>query len=173
MNTRNDTGFRTFLVGTGGVSRHTRVKLDTGTIVTAGAGEDAIGSALDTVAAGGYCSVKLFSAPGTHCLVVAGAVALNAKVYGAASGAIDDVATGAPLGTALEAATTAGQAIEIEPTTPADLIAAQAHIADASTAHDLNATFADTEAEAALNALGTKINAILSALETAGILLTA
>jgi hypothetical protein len=44
-----------------------------------------------------------------------------------------------------------------------------AHIADASTAHALNATFSDTEAEAALNALGTTINAILAALETHGI----
>lgn len=46
---------------------------------------------------------------------------------------------------------------------------AQAHIADASTAHALNATFSDTEAEAALNALGTKINAILAVLEAHGL----
>jgi ABC-type uncharacterized transport system ATPase component len=44
------------------------------------------------------------------------------------------------------------------------------HIADASVAHALNATFSDTEVEGALNALGTKINAILAALEGAGIL---
>lgn len=43
------------------------------------------------------------------------------------------------------------------------------HIADASTAHALNATFSDTEVEAALNALGTKINSILAALEGVGI----
>lgn len=43
------------------------------------------------------------------------------------------------------------------------------HITDASTAHALNSTFSDTEVEAALNALGTKINAILAALEAAGI----
>ena len=46
------------------------------------------------------------------------------------------------------------------------------HIADASVAHDLNATFSDTEVEAALNALGTKINAILAAIEGAGITAT-
>lgn len=44
-----------------------------------------------------------------------------------------------------------------------------AHIADASVAHALNATFSDTEAEAALNALGVKINSIFDALEGAGI----
>lgn len=43
-------------------------------------------------------------------------------------------------------------------------------ITDASTAHALNATFSDTEAETALNALGTKINAIIAALEAAGII---
>lgn len=50
------------------------------------------------------------------------------------------------------------------------IAAAQAlKITDASTAHALNATFSDTEVEAALDALGTKINAIIDALEGAGI----
>jgi len=42
-------------------------------------------------------------------------------------------------------------------------------IADASTAHALNATFSDTEVEAALDALGTKMNLIIAALEAYGI----
>jgi len=42
-------------------------------------------------------------------------------------------------------------------------------IADASTAHALNSTFSDTEVEAALNALGTKINALIDALEGFGV----
>lgn len=46
----------------------------------------------------------------------------------------------------------------------------QATIADASVAHALNSTFSDTEVEAALNALGVKINAILTALEAHGLL---
>lgn len=46
-----------------------------------------------------------------------------------------------------------------------------ASIADASVAHALNATFSDTEAEAALNALGAKINAILDVLDAAGLTL--
>ena len=41
----------------------------------------------------------------------------------------------------------------------------QALVADAVVAHDVNATFSDTEVEAALNALGVKINAILDILE--------
>jgi len=47
-----------------------------------------------------------------------------------------------------------------------------AHIADASTAHALNATFSDTEVEAALDALGTKLNAVIAALEAFGITAT-
>ena len=40
-----------------------------------------------------------------------------------------------------------------------------AKITDASVAHALNATFSDTEVEAALNALGVKINLLIDALE--------
>lgn len=47
---------------------------------------------------------------------------------------------------------------------------AGAAIADASVAHALNSTFSDTEAEAALNALGVKVNLIIAALEAAGII---
>ena len=44
-----------------------------------------------------------------------------------------------------------------------------AAIANASVAHALNSTFSDTEVEAALNTLGGKINSILTALRTNGI----
>lgn len=47
-----------------------------------------------------------------------------------------------------------------------------AAITDASVAHALNATFSDTEVEAALNALGGKINAVIAALEAAQIIET-
>ena len=43
-------------------------------------------------------------------------------------------------------------------------------INNASVAHALNASFSDTEVEAALNALGTKINSILAVLRTNGII---
>lgn len=46
---------------------------------------------------------------------------------------------------------------------------AVAKITDASVAHALNSTFSDTEAEAALNALGVKINLVIDALEAYGI----
>lgn len=47
------------------------------------------------------------------------------------------------------------------------------HVADASTAHALADVFDDEESEAALNALGTKLNSVIHALENAGILKTA
>lgn len=46
----------------------------------------------------------------------------------------------------------------------------QARVADASVAHALNATFSDVEVEAALNALGVKVNAILDILEAHGLM---
>lgn len=46
----------------------------------------------------------------------------------------------------------------------------QTLVADAVVAHALNATFSDTEAEAALNALGVKINAVLDILENHGLM---
>ena len=46
--------------------------------------------------------------------------------------------------------------------------AQQAHIADADTSHNLSATYSDTEVEAALDALATKINAIIAVFETFG-----
>ena len=44
------------------------------------------------------------------------------------------------------------------------------YVANASVAHALNSTFSDTEVEAALNALGTKINAIFTILKNNGLM---
>lgn len=57
--------------------------------------------------------------------------------------------------------TTAGAAVSTTGPVAADITAA-------SVAHALNSTFSDTEAEAALNALGVKINSILAVLDTYG-----
>lgn len=46
----------------------------------------------------------------------------------------------------------------------------RALVADAVVAHALNATFSNTEAQAALNALGVKVNAILDVLEEHGLM---
>ena len=46
----------------------------------------------------------------------------------------------------------------------------QSHIANASVAHTLSASYNKTEIETALNALGTKLNVILTALRAHGLL---
>ena len=51
----------------------------------------------------------------------------------------------------------------------ATAVARQDHITDDVTSHDINATFSDTEVEATLDALGTKINLILVRLENIGV----
>lgn len=57
----------------------------------------------------------------------------------------------------------------IEDSVEAGVGADNAAITNASVAHALNSTFSDTEVEAALNALGTKVNLILDALRNNGI----
>jgi len=47
------------------------------------------------------------------------------------------------------------------------------NITAASVAHALNATFSDTEAEAALNALGTKVNLIITEMKRHGLIASA
>ncbi|NOY81943.1 MAG: DUF2190 family protein [Kiritimatiellaeota bacterium] len=155
--TQNDSGFRTYQVGVGGVTRFRRVKLSSGTIVHAGAGEDAIGIAQKTGSQGAFVTVKLFSAPGTFTVEAAGAIASGADVYGAASGKVDDTAAGRPLGTALAAVSADGDTVEIMPPIPYRP-AEQTHIADPS-----GGATVDAEAR-------TAINSILDALEANGIL---
>lgn len=72
-------------------------------------------------------------------------------------------------GSTIQTAIDAGLSLADVATVIVDGAAQAAHITDASVAHALNSTFSDTEVEAALDALGTKINAILDALEGAGI----
>jgi hypothetical protein len=83
----------------------------------------------------------------------------NALLFTAANIA-SDTTTGMQIGTA------ATQKIGFFGATP---VVQEAHIADASTAHDVSATFSDVEVEAALDALGTTINAILAQLATYGL----
>jgi len=86
---------------------------------------------------------------------VAGGITL-----GVATNIVLDTTTGTKIGTA------ANQKLAFFNATP---VIQEAHITDASVAHALNATFSDTEAEAALNALGTIINSILADLAVYGL----
>lgn len=115
MSQFDDSGVRT-LEASAPIAKHARVALASdGTISTAGLTGKDIGTALNRAfAAGDRVAVKLTSAPGTHKVIAAGAVTRGARLYTAASGAVDDAATATAFqwGTALEAATTAGDILE-------------------------------------------------------------
>jgi len=65
------------------------------------------------LAANDIRAVRLRTAQGTCKMVAAGAITLGATVYGAASGTIDDIDNNNKIGIALEAATAAGDVIEV------------------------------------------------------------
>jgi hypothetical protein len=79
-----------------------------------------------------------------------------------------DIAVGTTTGTKI--GTAAAQKLGFFGATP---VVQRTTVTDASVAHALNSTFSDTEVEAALDALGTKINAILASLEALGFHATA
>ncbi|HOR28493.1 MAG TPA: DUF2190 family protein [Candidatus Sumerlaeota bacterium] len=92
-----------------------RVKLDTGSgtnVVYADAGEAAIGVTVEKVASGDPVAVRLNKHGGTHKVTAAGSFAVGATLYGANDGKVDDAASGSAIGTALEAATAAGDIVE-------------------------------------------------------------
>jgi hypothetical protein len=114
--TRVVTNQRTFQAAAA-ICANLRVKLNgSGKLATAGAGEDALGvTERAALAADEYVAVNLRNAAGTQLGVAAGAIAVGATVYGAASGKINDVPIGPALGTALEAATADNDIIEYLP----------------------------------------------------------
>jgi hypothetical protein len=107
---------RTFTTGATALAAYARVKLDTGVLVVAGAGEAAIGVTVAPFAIGALATVRLFNGYGTAFMLAGAAVASGANVFGIAAGKIDDAqpaAGGAPIGVALEAATADGDVIEV------------------------------------------------------------
>lgn len=100
------------------MEKHARVKLSSGVLALAGVGASDEPVELGTIqeatfAAGDVVAVRMRNAPGTVKMVAAAAIAAEAAVYGAASGRIDDAVSGNPIGVALEAATAAGDIIEV------------------------------------------------------------
>lgn len=102
------------------LSAFRRVKLSSGVLQYAGAAEMGIGTIdeatfADTNYSSGYtnAAVRLWTAQGTRKMVAAGAIAAGADVWAAASGKVNDVASGTYVGKALEAATADGDVIEV------------------------------------------------------------
>jgi hypothetical protein len=110
-----DRGEKAFAVG-GAIAQYLRVKLSAGVLAIAGVGDKDLGVIRDDAfAAGETHDVLLRTKPGTVLMVAAKAFAQGAALWTAANGQVSDVdATGAlSCGTALQAATEAGDFVEV------------------------------------------------------------
>lgn len=111
---QNTTGSRTFNATGSLIPFGARVKVDSaGQISVASASEAMVGVTHEAVAASGWGTVRMLSAPGTFLMLASGAITRGAQVYPAASGKIAGTGTTPLLMVALEAATADGDVIEV------------------------------------------------------------
>jgi len=110
--TSNSSGFKAFTATAVAIAEAVRVKLDSsGLISAAGVGEDWIGHTTAPVAASGLGTVQLLHP--TVEVTAAGAFAVGARLYAAASGKVDDTANGDYTGLlAIQAASADGDIVE-------------------------------------------------------------
>jgi len=113
-----------------------RVKVESGTtttppeVVYADAGEAFIGITREAVDDGDYVSVDLFAKEGTFFAEAADSFSVQATLYGAADGKVSDSSNGTGFLIALEAATAAGDIVEVAVMPFAATTAASISIAD-------------------------------------------
>ena len=109
----NTSGYKTFQATSTAIPPYTRVKVDSGGLISAAAAADtAVGVTMEQVAAGGCGTVKLFSAADSFLMTASGAIAAGTQVFPAAAGKIAGTGTTALNYQNLEAATANGDAIE-------------------------------------------------------------
>jgi len=114
MTTENTSGYKTFQATAVAIEANVRVVLGSGgTISVAGATDLDIGVTQEYIAASGYGTVKLWSAPGTFLVQAGGPVTRGAQLYAVAAGEVDDSGTYKARLVALEAATAQGDVIEV------------------------------------------------------------
>lgn len=114
MSTQNE-GIKTFTAGEA-LEAYRRVKLSSGSgtqVEYADAGDEFIGITQEKVDSGDPVAVRLRSAGKSFLAVAAEAFAVGATLYGGDDGKVQDTASGNAQGTALEAATAAGDIVEI------------------------------------------------------------
>lgn len=115
---------RSFTAGEA-IAKHLRVKLSSGKIVKAGLADNDIGTIDHAVFADeDDAAVNLRNLQGTELAVAADAFDLGATLYTAAAGTVSDTAasTSYKRGIALEAATAAGDIVEILPLRTEDAV---------------------------------------------------
>jgi hypothetical protein len=91
-----------------------RVKQSGATAVYADAGERGFGTTQAAVASGGQAAIRM-DGDGTSKMTAAGTFAAGATLYPADDGKVDDVVIGKPVGKSMEAATAAGDILEVVP----------------------------------------------------------
>ena len=112
--TENRTGYKA-LIAAVAINEGQRVKINAGAWDVAAAADLAAGVATHAAAAGEVLTVKLFNAPGTFIMRANAPIAAGAQIYPATNGNIDDAGTTPLPLVALEAATAAGDLIEVSP----------------------------------------------------------
>lgn len=101
------------------LEQYRRVIIKSGTtttppeVVYADAGEVAIGYTTQAVSSGCLVSVKTLNYNGTRIAIAAGAFAVDADLYSANDGKVDDTAVGSVIAKAVQAATADGDEVEI------------------------------------------------------------
>lgn len=119
------------------LAAHRRVKLKSGSTTTpleveyADAGEDFIGITMDNAEDGDLIAIAPLCREGTFLVTAAGTFSAMADIYGAADGKVDDTASGTAYFKALEAATAAGDIVEVILHPGVSTTAATVSIADA------------------------------------------
>lgn len=100
------------------LAKYLRVKWSGTALAAASGTEEAIGTLADTVLSGDTkAQVIPNNVGGSRKYVAGGAFAIGAKIYGAASGKVDDVVgSNVEVGQALEAASADGSIVEVLPT---------------------------------------------------------
>lgn len=104
-------GSKSFVAGTD-LEAYRRVKLSSGNVVYADAGEEFIGVTARKALSGEFVAINLRSASRTYKMVANGAITAGVTIYGALGGKVSASASGVAQGTALEAATADGDIIE-------------------------------------------------------------
>jgi hypothetical protein len=133
---RIDGNNRTFTAGEALAAKR-RVKIKSGTtttppeVVYADAGEQHIGITEYAAASGADVTVRLRTAAGTFECEAADSFAVGAVLYGANDGKISDSSSGSALGVALEAATAAGDLVEVLQDAVLSTTAGNVSVADA------------------------------------------
>jgi hypothetical protein len=111
--TENNSGYQTFQATAVALEAYVRVKVDSNGLISVAAESDlGVGVTTQAIAASGYGTVKLWSAPGTFMVQAAAAITKGNQLYAAAAGEVDDTGTYKQRLVSLSTATAQGDVVE-------------------------------------------------------------